>query len=405
MRGSPPPPPCLRAQNATVHSGYNSQTFANDIAVIILKSEANTTRNAPALLPAATLNLDSKQVTVAGFGTTEKQTLSKVLKCVACRGGLAAGRAPPRLQARALPAVGAHMQLAARCPAARWSHALPGCRFDAGRPSCHSLTRRHATGTHSTGTSSECRPPRSAPVSCSAMSPPRSCSPGGRAVGRGGAAHLLGSSRGAGHQQRQRQMGAVWAENGAVGRRLADPPTWPLPCSQAARGCRAATTMPAQATLAARSSTRFVPGGRQLGLGWLVWAPCKLCRPFHVHARSPPAPRLTAPLVPALLSPPDPGQQHRPQAAGGGGVLGPQREVRVSCQGGASNSCCCPGTPGGHLPVQPPGQARPCPASSLPRRQSPFGGYSDVRKLKQWLCCQARSLLPTSACADVSATC
>ena len=101
-------------QNATAHPGYNNVTFANDIGVIILRSDANTSRNPPALLPAASLSLERAQLTVAGFGTTEAQTLSRVLKCVQARLNLC--RSSTRRLQRVCACAACH--LADSCPGA-----------------------------------------------------------------------------------------------------------------------------------------------------------------------------------------------------------------------------------------------------------------------------------------------
>lgn len=76
-----PNPCCIpHPQNVTRHPGYNPNTLDNDIAIIVLKYAANTTRNRPAVLPAVGLSLESKRVTVAGYGTTETQAVARVLK-------------------------------------------------------------------------------------------------------------------------------------------------------------------------------------------------------------------------------------------------------------------------------------------------------------------------------------
>lgn len=76
----PPPPACHGPQNATRHPLYNPNTLDNDIAIIVLKTAANIKKNPPAVLPAAALSLESKKVTVAGYGTTEAGSIARVLK-------------------------------------------------------------------------------------------------------------------------------------------------------------------------------------------------------------------------------------------------------------------------------------------------------------------------------------
>ena len=46
----------------------------------MLKSAANITKNAPAVLPAANLSLEKKKLVVAGYGTTEDGAVARVLK-------------------------------------------------------------------------------------------------------------------------------------------------------------------------------------------------------------------------------------------------------------------------------------------------------------------------------------
>ncbi|PRW60387.1 Transmembrane protease serine [Chlorella sorokiniana] len=66
--------------NATKHASYNPNTLDFDIGVITLKYAANIVKNPPAVLPAASLSLESKKVTVAGYGTTESGSIARVLK-------------------------------------------------------------------------------------------------------------------------------------------------------------------------------------------------------------------------------------------------------------------------------------------------------------------------------------
>ncbi|KAI7842742.1 hypothetical protein COHA_003671 [Chlorella ohadii] len=70
----------IAVQSATRHPSYNPNTLDNDIAIIVLKSAANITKNAPAVLPAANLSLEKKKLVVAGYGTTEDGAVARVLK-------------------------------------------------------------------------------------------------------------------------------------------------------------------------------------------------------------------------------------------------------------------------------------------------------------------------------------